>query len=243
MEELVKIEEKGMSIPCKALPEETLNAQVAKLTQWLEVLLGVKDTIDNHKRIASVMIQIKENAWGLSVNQIMEAFKLYVDGKLPLEPMSGFIDSIQFNKVINAYKQQKSPKVDNRQIMYNVNDYFINNKKLTDKEGKMISGVVETFNHLYDVGVLPSRTGASDMVVEAYEKMMMSAGGFLLAPLIDERKKLYEEGMKKTPAYKRIQDEISSIRKQNHPDLLPKFKQLVLESFFRKQKRHLREIL
>jgi dihydroneopterin aldolase len=65
----------------------------------------------------------------------------------------------------------------------------------------------------------------------------------LIAPLIDERKKLEEDNLRKTPRYNEIQMEIQSIRKQEHPALRPKFKQLVLESYFKKQKRHLRDIL
>lgn len=246
MGQIAVVEGKGMSVPCKALPEEILNAQVANFTQWLEILLGVKDNMDNKKRIASIMQQVKENAWGLSINQLMEAFKLYVEGKLSLEPMSGFVDSIQFNKVVNAYKQSKAPKIDNRHVMYNINDHFIKYKNLltdkSDKSSKPILGAVETFDYLYKVGVLPKRE-KNKTVSTAYEKMMLSAGGYLLAPLLDERKKLQDEGFGRTPAFKRVQEQIMQIRRQEHPDLLPKFKQLVLESFFKKQKRHLRDIL
>lgn len=229
-------------MPARTLPEEQLNLVVAHFLIWLENLLGVKDNTENEKRIKFLFERIKEKAWGLSIDQLMEAFKMYVDGMLPIEPMSGFIDTIQFNKVVSAYKDAKAPQMDLKQISYSINDHFIQHNTLA-KDGKPISGVCETFDYLYKNGVLPSRTGASEKVIEAYEKMMISAGGYLIAPLIDERKELQEDGLQKTPRFKEIQMEIQKIRKQEHPALKPKFKQLVLESFFKKQKRHLRDIL
>lgn len=242
MANITTTETKNARVPFKALTEEVLNAQVANFTQWLENLLGVKETTENIKRITVLLKYIKEHAWGLTLEQTKEAFEMYVEGKLSVEPMSGFIDVTHFNRVINAYKEIKSIPVDRKSVPYKINDHYLKYKTLQDKDGKPVSGVLETFDYLKEVGVLPSRQ-RGPKTLAAYEKMMMIAGGKLLAPLLDERKKLYNEGVKNAPRYRDLQMEIQSIRKQNHPALLPKFKQLVLESFFKKQTRHLREIL
>jgi hypothetical protein len=246
--ELTIIEPKNPNVPFRALPEETLNMQIAFFCQWLELLLGLKATQENEKRLKFLMTQIKDTAWGLSVIQMKEAFQMYVDGKLsdngkPLEVISGFVDTVHFKKVIRAYKNEKGPKIDHRQIALATYSHFKEQGTLmkgVEKFSKPIKGVVETFDYLYEKGLLPKRDGEFEA---HYNNKMKVAQAYLYAPLFDKRKWFESEGLTGVPEHKRLVEEMESIKNQEHKDLLPKFKQLVLEGYFKKLKNPLDKIL
>ncbi|WP_163423846.1 hypothetical protein [Flagellimonas sp. CMM7] len=237
-------------MPARTLPEEALNTQVGYLLVWLEKLLGVKDTPENEKRIKFLVGQIKETAWGLSITQIMDAFKLYVDGKLSengkyLEPISGFIDTIHFKKVIRAYKNAKAPKMDLKAIVISVNERYNEKGSLRDESQKPINGVSETFDHLYEIGLLPDKKKSKE-VTDAYHKRKIAACGYIIAPLIDKKRWFEKEGLKGVPGHKEVIEKIETVKNYSHPEILPLFKLLVLEGYFKKLKKdgkHLKELI
>ena len=249
--ELTLKEPKNTNVPCRALPEEILNTQIAYFCHWLELLLGVQDKKENEKRVMFLFKHIKEIAWGLSIAQLKEAFEMYVDGKLSengkyLEPISGFIDTVLFKKVVRAYKQEKAPKMDMRPIALATYDYWLSNKKLEkqkdDKKYVPVKGVVETFDYLVEKGLLPKKD-QSEKIKKKYAFYMTNAKGRVYAWYLENLKWLKKEELGDTPKAKEIRKELQMIRDGSHKEVLPKFKQLVLEGYFKKIKRPLGEVI
>ena len=236
---------KGMGMPARTVPETEFVLQVAYFTAWLELLLGIKDTKENEKRILFLNQEIRKNAWGLSIEQMMEAFQMYVDGKLPIEPMSGFIDTIHFKKIIKLFKEAKSPKMDMGAIAINLFNKYQEKKHLKDAEGNTLNGCSEAFDHLYNIGILPKKD-ANEATKKAYYKRKISACGLVLAPMIDKKKWFEKEDLKGVPRYKELMLEMKSVHDQTHPDILPLFKRLVLEAFFEqviRKNKHLSQLI
>lgn len=241
MAELALKEPQGIKAPARTVPPELFNTQVVYFLHWLELLLGVKDTKENEKRIKFLHSQIQETAWGLSIIQLKEAFQMYVDGKLSynnsfLEPVSGFVDTIQFKKVIQAYKQEKAPKMDLKEITKSVYGHWIEHQNL---EGA--NGVELAFDYLYDNGWLPKK--GEERIDKAYNRKMEIAKGYVYAPLFDKRKWMQKEDLQDVGGFKKLNEEIQEVIQGDHPKVKEKFKQIVLEGYFKKLKKPLNELL
>jgi len=231
----------GLSVPARAVPEEQLNKQIAYFCEYIEKLLSVKDNENNVDRMKMLLMNIKKDAWGLSIQQMTDAFHYYIDGKLsydkqPLTPISGYLDTILFKKVITAYKELKAPKMDLKSVVIATWNHWKTYDEMPDR------GVTETFDYLYDKGLLPKRD-KNEKVKERYENIMMAARGYLYAPLFDERAKLEKEGLKDIPKFVDIELEMQSIRNGEHDSILPKFKNLVLQGYFKRLKKDLTELI
>ena len=234
-------EPKGLSVPCRALTEEMMNTQIAHLTHTLEVMLAVKDNKENEKKIRWLFDEIKRSAWGLSVSQIIEGFKLYVDGKLSyngslLEPMSGYLDTILFKKVVQAYKEHKEPQIDTKQVTLDIYHRWTQTKDVDPKNGPMV------FDYLYDNGLLPKR-GSDAKVDRVYEKRMTGAKGLLMAPIFDKCAWMEREDLADTPKYREMKQELQKIKNGDHPDINKVFKTNVVKGFFEKLQRPLTDMI
>jgi hypothetical protein len=242
MNELAKIETpKGLTMPCRTVPEAMLNTQIAFLLHTMEVKLGIKDTDENRIRIKALFEEVKKSAWGLSVEQMLKGFDLYINGKLSyngklLEPISGYLDIVLFKKIIQSYKEQKSPPYNVKSIVLAVWEHWKENKNLE------VKGIIETFEYLYDKGLLPKK-GVDEKVDEKYNSLMKSAQGYLWLPLWEKSKWFEKEDLADTPKYKELKEEMQTIKEGTHTDLMEKFKSLVLEGYFKKLKRDLNEII
>lgn len=241
--ELAKIEEpKGLAMPFRTLPEEKLNSLVAYVVSTLEVKLSIKsESEENQKRIMALLNEVKKSMWGLTPEYILKAFDAYVNGQLsydnkPLTPVSGYLDIILFKKVVNAYKALNEPKQDLRAITLGVWEEWKEKKEIQGK------GINEAFDYLYENGVLPNRD-ENQQVKDKYTKLMNIAKGHIYAVLLDKRKWMEKEDLADTKAYKELIDEMQSVVHNDHKDILPKFKSMVLEGYFKKLKHDLNKVI
>ena len=101
------LETKGANMPMHTLTPETKLDVVKMIMNYLITVIGV-DVAKNPLKVARVEQMIDESARRLTPVDIKKAFDMYVKGELQgLEPISGLLDSILFNKVINQFKQQQ----------------------------------------------------------------------------------------------------------------------------------------
>ena len=232
---------KGLNVPCRALTDEMMNTQVAYIGDQLEVMLSLKETRENAKKMAWLLLEIKNSAWGLSSNQILEAFRFYIDGKLSyngslLEPMSGYLDTILFKKVVQAYKEHKEPQIYTKQVTLDIYHRWTQTKEVDPKNGPMV------FDYLYDNGLLPKR-GSDAKVDRVYEKRMTGAKGLLMAPIFDKCAWMEREDLADTPKYREMKQELQKIKNGDHPDINKVFKTNVVKGFFEKLQRPLTDII
>lgn len=241
--ELVKIEEqKGINVPFRCLPEELLNTLVGAIVSHLEVKLSVNaEKEENQKRIGALLIEVKKSMWGLTPKYILNAFDAYINGQLsydgkPLTPVSGYLDTILFKKVVNAYKNIKEVKQDKKAICLSVYEHWKVKKDLKCK------GITEAFDYLYEVGLLPKK-GENEKIDKRYEGYMKHAQGIVYATLVDQQKWMEKEDLQDTPAYKNLKKEKQKVFKNDHKDINPKFKELVLKGYFTKLKHDLSKLV
>ena len=98
---------KGQSMPMHTLTPDVRLEVTKALMKYLIEIIGV-DVSKNPLKVARVEQMIEENARRMTPEEIKKAFDMYVNGRLQgLEPISGLLDSITFNKVVNQYKQQR----------------------------------------------------------------------------------------------------------------------------------------
>jgi len=106
--ELVEI--KGSQMALHTLTPDTRLELTKAIMHYLIKNIGV-DVSKNPLKLSAVEQMIERNARRLTPIEIKKAFDMYINGSLQgLEPISGLLDSITFNKVIKAYKQQKTTK-------------------------------------------------------------------------------------------------------------------------------------
>lgn len=249
--EIAKIEQpKNLTVPAKALSEAKLNEQIAYLGVWLEGILSIKHDGTNEKRLLVLLPIIKESAWSLSISQIQEAFKLYIDGKLSynnehLEPVSNYLDTILFKKVISAYKQVSKKKYDPRESALKLYEKWRAGEKLSEQKGIEYTQdplIPEVFDYLYGK-VLPKKD-ENEAIRKAYARRMTAAQGHLYAPYIDKCKWMEKEDLADTPKFNELQEAMAKIRSLEDPRVNKKFKELVLIGYFEKLKgKHLNHIL
>ncbi len=104
------VESKASIMPMHTIPPEQREEVVKMIMGYLITLIGV-DIGKNPPKLAMVEKMIEDNARRKTPLEIKEAFDMYVKGSLQgLEPISGLLDSITFNKVINQYNAQKVTK-------------------------------------------------------------------------------------------------------------------------------------
>lgn len=235
------VQPKGSTMPARTLTPEAFNTQIIHLLHVLELKLSLKDNEQNTKNIIVLKEAIEKTAWGMSFAQILEAFNLYIDGMLsynkkPLEPISGYLDTILFKKVISAYRVLKDHKTNLKTIAISVWNHWKENKNLK------FSGVVETFDFLYDKEFLPKK-GSSEKIDKAYSKKMISAQGLIYAPMLDKARWFENEDLADTPGYRDLLYEMQTVKDRTHPDVGPKFKELVLLGYFEKLKTDLSDVL
>lgn len=100
-------EVKGSDMALHTLTPNTRLEVTKAIMHYLIKIIGV-DVSKNPLKLSAVEQMIEQNARRLTSIEIKKAFDMYVGGSLQgIEPISGLLDSILFNKVIKAYKQQK----------------------------------------------------------------------------------------------------------------------------------------
>ena len=237
---------KGSNMPLHTLSEPVKLELTKAIMHYLIKIIGV-DVSKNPLKLSAVESMIEENARRLSPFQIKTAFDMYVKGSLPkLEPISGLLDSITFNKVIKAYKESESPKIDLKSICVATQQHFIKHKSLQEEleEKKLvpIKGVVETFDYLYEKGVLPKKD-LDENTQKAYSNKMKIAKGYVYGWFLDKKLWLEKNDLEDVPKHKEIETVLQEIKTGDHPEIMPKFKQLVLEGFFKKTEINLKNAL
>jgi len=141
--------QKGDNLPFKALPSDAARQKkVLELGVWLDGILSL-DGDKSVRRLEVLLPIIKDEAWGLSLNQVKEAFTMYVKSELMynrklLEPRDNFLTVILFNKILQAYRdairnRKKPVEVDHEEL-----------KRLED-----YSNVISAFDSFSDCDKLP----------------------------------------------------------------------------------------
>ncbi len=233
---------KGMTLPFRTLPESALNTIVAFIINHLELKLSVNsDKEQNQKNILALLKEVKESMWGLTPEYIIKAFDAYVNGQLsydnrPLTPISGYLDVILFKKVVNSYKQFNQPKQDIKSIVVAVWEHWKSNKNLECK------GTNETFQYLYDNGILP-KLDKSTEVKKRYHLIMDGAKGTFYIPLLERRTQMEKDRLTDTPAFRELLKDMQNIKIGEHDGVLPLFRKRVLEGYFKKLKHDLTSII
>lgn len=98
------------TVPMKALPsEDSLKVQIAHLSIWIEKILSLHGETSTN-RLETLLPMISKSVGFLSLSDIKQAFMMYVECKLPLEPIPNYIDLILFNKIIQSYKKTRKVK-------------------------------------------------------------------------------------------------------------------------------------
>ena len=237
---------KGSNMPLHTLSSEVKLELIKAIMHYLIKIIGV-DISKNPLKLSAVEGMIEENARRLTPIQIKTAFDKYVKGSLPkLEPISGLLDSITFNKVIKAYKESESPKMDLKTICVAIQEHYKKYESLQeeseDKKLVPIKGVVETFDYLYDKGVLPKKD-LSENIQKAYANKMKMAKGYVYSWFLDKKLWLEQNDLKDVPKHKEIEIVLQEIKTGDYPEVMPKFKQLVLEGFFKNTQINLKNAL
>ncbi len=240
---ITKVEQpKGITLPFRTLPEDALNTIVAYIINHLELMLSVNsDKEQNQKNILALLKEVKESMWGLTPEYVIKAFDAYINGQLsydgrPLTPISGYLDVILFKKVVNSYKHLNQPKQDVKSIVISVWEHWKTTKDLE------VKGTNETFQYLYDNGLLP-KLDASVKIKKRYHSIMDGAKGTFYTPLLDQRLKMERENLNHTPAFKDIVKQMQSIKIGEDERVLPLFRKRVLTGYFTNLKHDLTTLI
>ncbi|MEM6815288.1 MAG: hypothetical protein AAF600_13035 [Bacteroidota bacterium] len=181
---------KTPNVPVYAIPKDQLHVLVTKkIMPELIALLGV-DVSKNPLKVATVELMVTESANRLTPGEIQKAFLMYVKGQLPnLEPISGHLDTILFNKVINAYKtfanrpkqQGKVSLIEDEEIISAYNHFKVMNSLKLKHVG--------CFEHLLERGFFKRGDEISEKTgkpwQEWYTALTHNAKGRAIAHAID----------------------------------------------------------
>lgn len=96
-------------VPLRGLPEKILSNQIFELGIWLERLLSLEGQKSTERMIV-LLPEIKKSSWGMSIEEIKNAFIFYTEGKLTIEPRDNYLTVILYNKIINEYKSKYKKK-------------------------------------------------------------------------------------------------------------------------------------
>lgn len=143
-----KTEEERNVIPFFAMPSDIQrNEQTMNLGDWLDGLLSL-DGDKSVKRLEVLLPMIKDNSWRLSVDEVKEAFTMYAQGKLPLEPRDNYLTVVLYNKVIQLWKNQRTIKPkEMKELSEEEKDKIKLSNELT-----VLSGVINCFDAYVQTG-------------------------------------------------------------------------------------------
>lgn len=157
------------TVPIKAMPEQTLNTKILGskneqgLSEWLCRLLSIKPTQENVDRLEVLLPMVKDNCWSMTIDDIKKAFRMYVQGKLPIEPRDNYLTAILFSKVIQEYKNQLPPikplELPKPNISEDVKEEIVKKgvercRKEYKEFGMVLPGNSHIYDYLFEKGIL-----------------------------------------------------------------------------------------
>lgn len=158
-------------IPFKALAhdKDKIKTQLYFLGVFLERLLTLQGETSK-QRMKVMLPMMKDSAWSLSLKQVKDAFTMYVQGKLPIEPKTNFLDIILFNKVLTLYRQQmQRPKKQEHytspeEIEFIMTEAVDRVKKDYKQNGCITEMCHHVYDHLFEQGKLPKDKEYKDLI-------------------------------------------------------------------------------
>ncbi len=207
-------------IPFKVLTQGTIDKQLVFLGVFLERLLSLQGEVSK-QRMKVMLPMMKDSAWSLSLSQVRQAFTMYVQGKLPLEPKTNFLDIILFNKVVSLYRQQmKQPKTQEHytspeEIEFIMTEAVDRIHKDYKQNGRITEMCHHVYDHLFEQGKLPKEKEYKDKT-------------FIRAIVIHAEEPIEDDTM-----FKKICSNITTTEKNEVVNIA---KRLVLEDYFKQYK-------
>lgn len=231
--ELVEI--KGSDMPMHTLTPDVKLEAVKAIMKYLIEIIGV-DVSKHPLKLARVEQMIEENARRMTPTEIKKAFDLYVKGNLSgLEPTSGLLDSITFNKVVTAYRQQKQPEK-HEPIKLDISE--------DEKQQNAFLNIVYAFDDW---------VGKKEVSYEfhtAYDEL--KTRGFLETPTKEESKKIMEKSksrlIRESATNRSLKESLRSVLgTKNERDWVINYgKCELLSRFFKtvhEQKKHIKDLI
>lgn len=208
------------SVPIKAMPEQTLNAKILGskneqgLSEWLCRLLSIKPTQENVDRLEVLLPMVKDNCWSMTIEGIKKAFRMYVQGKLPIEPRDNYLTAILFSKVIQEYKNQLPAPKPLQIPKQNISE--------SAKEKILVDGVNRCRTEFKALGILGP--GNSHIYDYLFEKG-------LLKPTEKEKK----EAWQKAKIIDRKSKNPLEVNRTKKDSFISEAKRILLEEYFRNE--------
>lgn len=96
-------------VPLKAIPEKDLDVVLTtKFMFWVANLLSIK--ADNEENVLNALPAIKKHFWSLGMKEVVQAFTMYADGELSIQPKSNYFDRVLVGQIFQEYRKQKRTK-------------------------------------------------------------------------------------------------------------------------------------
>lgn len=223
------------TVMLKALPSKVaLVNQKVHLGLYLENLLSLHGEVST-KRLAVLLSFVEILVGELSLKDVKEAFMMHVEGKLPTEPRTNYLDTVLFSKVIKEYKNQrrvkktiKEPEMTQEEKDNNIYLGCITCFDSYIQTDKIIYGYTWVYDHLDDLKLLK-------FTDDEKRKIMPIAK----SKLIEENKQIY--------SHSEFQSFIRDLEnKKKEQSIINMAKRMMLIRFFshiHAQEKHIRNLL
>jgi len=144
------------NIPIKAVPSGVaLINQKVHLGYYLENILSLNGEVST-KRLKALLLVFQTLVGESTLIEVKKAFLMYVEGKLPIEPRTNYLDIILFSKVMKAFKESRPIKKitvpedfkENEDFLYTVQlfDYFVQENDIPKKSIWVYTYLTKTKN-------------------------------------------------------------------------------------------------